>query len=52
MSPFFVSAYFYPAIPICFYHLVPVMGSLIPLICRCGRHLAPNNTDSYKKHEY
>ena len=33
MSPFFVSAYFYTVIPICFYHLVPVMGSLMVKSC-------------------
>ena len=51
-SPFFVSAYFYVTITICFCHLIPVMGSPIPVLCRCSRHLAPNNTDSNKKHEY
>ena len=52
VSPFFVSTCFYIATTIRFHHLVPIMGSLIPVICRCIRHLAPNNTYSYKKHEY
>ena len=52
MSPFFVSAYFYTAIPICFYHLVPVMGSPIPVLCYCCGHLAANHTDRQEKHEY